>query len=145
MSILARSPLIAPTNSKNSLWHFQFGWDVLVKCTGATWRLHRQVLEAASPWFSKRLLPHDPSKHYVEFSCDGHDSHTLGHALWFMYHGFYEGGAVLPNDPLDGDCIRKNIYMYLSGASVDCGAMMSFAVAAMEGITEIFTDRKSVV
>ncbi|KAH8905060.1 hypothetical protein BR93DRAFT_929305 [Coniochaeta sp. PMI_546] len=41
---------------------------------------------------------------------------------------------------MDGDCIRRNVYMYLCGASVDCRSMMNFATSAVEQITSVLAD-----
>ncbi|OIW34427.1 hypothetical protein CONLIGDRAFT_626430 [Coniochaeta ligniaria NRRL 30616] len=57
-----------------------------------------------------------------------------------MYHGFYENSTLPATDSLDCDCIRKNVYMYLCGASVDCRSMMTFATSAMDQITSALTD-----
>jgi len=44
--------------------------------------------------------------------------------------------SILPiHDPLDGECIVKNVYMCLCGASVQCHALSRYAIGAIEHIT----------
>jgi hypothetical protein len=47
----------------------------------------------------------------------------------------YENSTLPLDDPLDGDCVRRNVYMYLCGASVDCRAMKNFATSATDRVT----------
>lgn len=38
---------------------------------------------------------------------------------------------------LNGQCIAKNVVMYICGASVDCGLMMQYAIDALHQITGV--------
>ncbi|KAJ9143616.1 hypothetical protein NKR19_g6774 [Coniochaeta hoffmannii] len=128
-----RHPGIFQTNA--DLWLHPVHWDVLVWCGVRGFKMHRDILTRHSHFFAERLPPPDPTRPYVEINCDSHMENELGFALWFMYHGSYPDSILPIHDPLDGECIVKNVYMCLCGASVQCHALSRYAIGAIEHIT----------
>jgi hypothetical protein len=64
-------------------------------------------------------------------------AHTHGHLLLTLHYlPGYDGGSVNAEDPLNGEPIRRNVFMYIAGSSVNCPAMMNFAVKNLEQITD---------
>ncbi|KAK3335760.1 hypothetical protein B0T19DRAFT_17455 [Cercophora scortea] len=119
------------------LWESQFEWDVLIRCRSSCWKVHHDILCRESDWFKERLPPKDPWGGYVVFDCSLHQEQQLANVLNFMYEKKYDGAVLIPKFPLDGESIRKNVFMYICGASVNCQSMMKYATDAINAATEI--------
>lgn len=49
----------------------------------------------------------------------------------------YDGAYLNLADPLDGESIRRNAYMFVCGSSVDCRSMMDFATDGIDETTQV--------
>lgn len=49
----------------------------------------------------------------------------------------YDGAWLSADDPLNGACIHKNVFMFICGASVNCRAMMDFATNAIDDTADV--------
>ncbi|KAK3694324.1 hypothetical protein B0T22DRAFT_487862 [Podospora appendiculata] len=119
------------------LWESQFEWDVLIRCRSSCWKVHHDILCRESDWFKERLPPKDPWGGYIIFDCNLHQEEQLANVLNFMYEKRYDGATLTPKYPLDGESIRKNVFMYICGASVNCQSMMNYATNAIDAATEV--------
>lgn len=127
-----------------SLWETQYEWDVrIIWCPedptkSVSWHVHHDILSRESEWFKARLPPKDTYGGSVHLDCSKHQPELLYHVLKWMYDKKYDGAELdLSNGihPLDGEPIRKNVFMYICGMSVDCRSLMTYAATRIDDIS----------
>ncbi|KAK4217012.1 hypothetical protein QBC37DRAFT_270873, partial [Rhypophila decipiens] len=136
-----------------SLWDSQLEWDVRIDwrpedpVNGCSWKVHHDILCRESAYFKHRLPAKNTQGGYVALDCSVHDRQALAMALKFMYDKTYEGGTIdfsngagKGHNVPDGEAIRKNVVMYISGASVACSSLMKLAVDRIDEITFTILD-----
>lgn len=139
--------------SKLSLWESQYEWDLRILWRSQDgseayqWNVHHDILCRESPYFKDRLPPKDPGGGYVSFNCSSHSKEQLATVLKWMYDKTYDGSRInwdngvgkgrnVPN----GEPVRRNVFMYICGASVNCESLMAYASDRIDEVSEAILD-----
>ncbi|KAJ9142164.1 hypothetical protein NKR23_g7391 [Pleurostoma richardsiae] len=123
------------------MWENQLGWDVMIRCKGASWRVHRSIIVEQSPeWIAKHIPPPGEGTKPTVWVLQSHDKHQLGNVLKFMYYQEYDNAEMDPEKPLEAASIVTNVAMYIAGMSVLCRPMMDYALTFIEDATDIIQD-----
>ncbi|KAM7205497.1 hypothetical protein V8F20_003081, partial [Naviculisporaceae sp. PSN 640] len=139
--------------SKLSLWESQYEWDVRVLWRSQDgnesyqWNVHHDILCRESSYFKDRLPPKDPGGGYINFDCSLHSKEQLATVLKWMYDKTYDdarinwaNGAGKGHNVPNGEAIRRNVFMYICGASVNCESLMTYAADRLDEISEAILD-----
>ncbi|KAL1840173.1 hypothetical protein VTJ49DRAFT_747 [Mycothermus thermophilus] len=133
--MMKRQAISAHDRGDISLWHTPHCADVRVKCRDRTWHLHRDILCRESNVFKSLLSPPDPDGRDVHLDCSNWCPVQLAYSLYYMYNKCAISRMTRPTSPTDGEAIRRAVFVYIAGASVDCKGMMETALTSLSAST----------
>ncbi|KAF3762608.1 hypothetical protein M406DRAFT_72595 [Cryphonectria parasitica EP155] len=119
-----------------ALWDKPDGADIIIRCKGLRWEVHRHILVEKSEYMEKYLPPEAEDGKPVEWNLDNWDAGSLGAVLHYMYIEDYEGGDFDPKNPMNTMPIVHAVANFLAGTSCLCRPMMDHTLTQIDAATE---------